>query len=247
MGKRLIIVGANFSAVATETAEALHHITAAVTGNITASVAGAVFIMKIGSSAEGTYVFTYGASGWTYSSEAVDISQYGITVTGTPAVGNTVTVTVSPRENYNLLVQLISELSSLKDEMEQAEEERQAAELTRNSVFVRYSAHSDGTDFTSTWSAGQDYTGILVAKTASADKTAWSYNRGEDGVMGAQGPQGPKGDTGETGPQGPIGNVMYATFDIDFETGELIMTTPDGYTGPTFSINDETGELEVSI
>ena len=50
-----------------------------------------------------------------------------------------------------------------------------------------------------------------------------------------------------TGPQGPVGNVMYATFDIDFDTGELVMTIPDGYTGPTFSINDETGELEVSI
>jgi hypothetical protein len=54
----------------------------------------------------------------------------------------------------------------------------------------------------------------------------------------------PKGDTGA---QGPVGNVMYATFDIDFDTGELVMTIPDGYTGPTFSINDETGELEVSI
>ena len=51
----------------------------------------------------------------------------------------------------------------------------------------------------------------------------------------------PKGDKGDTG------NVMYATFDIDFDTGELVMTIPDGYTGPTFSINDETGELEVSI
>ena len=50
-----------------------------------------------------------------------------------------------------------------------------------------------------------------------------------------------------TGPQGPVGNVMYATFDIDFDTGELVMTIPDGYTGPMFSINDETGELEVSI
>lgn len=38
------------------------------------------------------------------------------------------------------------------------------------------------------------------------------------------------------------GNVMYATFDIDFDTGELVMTIPDGYTGPTFAINDETGE-----
>lgn len=64
------------------------------------------------------------------------------------------------------------------------------------------------------------------------------------GDQGIQGIQGPKGDTGA---QGPIGNVMYATFDIDFDTGELVMTIPDGYTGPTFSINDETGELEVEI
>ena len=54
-------------------------------------------------------------------------------------------------------------------------------------------------------------------------------------------PKGDKGDKGDTG------NVMYATFDIDFDTGELVMTIPDGYTGPTFSINNETGELEVSI
>ena len=54
-------------------------------------------------------------------------------------------------------------------------------------------------------------------------------------------PKGDKGDKGDTG------NVMYATFDIDFDTGELVMTIPDGYTGPTFAINDETGELEVSI
>ena len=59
--------------------------------------------------------------------------------------------------------------------------------------------------------------------------------------------KGDKGAKGDTGEQGPIGNVMYATFDIDFDTGELVMTIPDGYTGPTFSINNETGELEVSI
>lgn len=207
-GERLTTMNFNiFVERANYSGDGLVQVTAAVTGNITASVAGAIFIMKIGSSAEETYVFTYGASGWTYSSEAADISQYGITVTGTPAVGNTVTVTVSPEENYDLLVQLMSELSSLEDEVEQAEEERQAAELTRNSVFVRYSAHSDGTDFTSTWSAGQDYTGILVAKTASADKTAytWSYNRGDTGATGAQGAQGIQGETGAQGATGPTG------------------------------------------
>lgn len=46
-------------------------------------------------------------------------------------------------------------------------------------------------------------------------------------------------------PQGKTGNVMYATFAIDPETGLLTMTTPDGYTGPTFAIVN--GFLEVSI
>ena len=36
----------------------------------------------------------------------------------------------------------------------------------------------------------------------------------------------------EKGDKGDTGNVMYATFDIDFDTGELVMTIPDGYTGP---------------
>lgn len=48
-------------------------------------------------------------------------------------------------------------------------------------------------------------------------------------------------DTGESA----RGDVMYATFAIDPETGLLTMTTPDGYTGPTFVIVN--GFLEVSI
>ena len=46
-------------------------------------------------------------------------------------------------------------------------------------------------------------------------------------------------------PQGKTGNVMYATFSIDPETGLLTMITPDGYTGPTFAIVN--GFLEVSV
>lgn len=38
---------------------------------------------------------------------------------------------------------------------------------------------------------------------------------------------------------------MYATFEIDPETGILTMTTPNGYTGPEFEIVN--GYLEVSI
>ena len=41
------------------------------------------------------------------------------------------------------------------------------------------------------------------------------------------------------------GDVMYATFEIDIDTGELVMYTPDGYTGPAFSLVN--GFLEVTI
>jgi hypothetical protein len=48
-------------------------------------------------------------------------------------------------------------------------------------------------------------------------------------------------DTGESA----RGDVMFATFAIDPETGILTMTTPDGYSGPVFSLVN--GFLEVSI
>lgn len=47
------------------------------------------------------------------------------------------------------------------------------------------------------------------------------------------------------GDKGDPGNVMYATFEVD-GNGDLIMTTPDGYSGPQFRLN-ENGELEVTI
>lgn len=49
-------------------------------------------------------------------------------------------------------------------------------------------------------------------------------------------------DTGEA----VRGNVMFATFEVDMETGDLIMTTPDEYMGPNFLINED-GYMEVSI
>lgn len=41
------------------------------------------------------------------------------------------------------------------------------------------------------------------------------------------------------------GDVMYATFEINLDTGELVMYTPDRYDGPVFSLTD--GFLEVTI
>lgn len=48
-------------------------------------------------------------------------------------------------------------------------------------------------------------------------------------------------DTGESA----RGDVMYATFTVDPLTGLLTMATPDGYSGPVFSLVN--GYLEVSI
>lgn len=48
-------------------------------------------------------------------------------------------------------------------------------------------------------------------------------------------------DTGETA----NGNVLYATFEIDPDTMELVEHTSDGYNGPTFCLNN--GYLEVTV
>ena len=46
---------------------------------------------------KGTYVFSYNGSNWTYSGNTVSIdTTYGITVTGTPSNGNTITVILNP-------------------------------------------------------------------------------------------------------------------------------------------------------
>lgn len=45
----------------------------------------------------------------------------------------------------------------------------------------------------------------------------------------------------------PDGRTYFATFEINYETGMLEMTTPDGYDGPVFTYNEDTGMLEVTI
>lgn len=43
------------------------------------------------------------------------------------------------------------------------------------------------------------------------------------------------------------GNVMFATFDLDPQTGVLTMITDPEYTGANFEVNEETGMLSVII
>lgn len=50
-----------------------------------------------------------------------------------------------------------------------------------------------------------------------------------------------------TGPQGSKGDCNFATFDIDIETGNLVMTKPDDMSQIDFGLNEKTGNLEVIV
>lgn len=58
--------------------------------------------------------------------------------------------------------------------------------INGDSVFIRYSAHADGTDFTEEWSEGQNYIGQATGQTAPTDKSGytWSLFKGEKGDAG---------------------------------------------------------------
>ena len=56
---------------------------------ISVALTNATFVSKVSTS--GTYVFTY-SSGWLLSGSAVDVTEYGIDVTGTPKNGDTITI-----------------------------------------------------------------------------------------------------------------------------------------------------------
>ena len=67
--------------------------TASVTGTITgATVNAANFQSVMGNISTGNYVFTYISGSWTYNSIPIEITNYGITITGTPAENDTVTI-----------------------------------------------------------------------------------------------------------------------------------------------------------
>ena len=66
--------------------------TPGVTG---ATIAESTFIAKIGHSDPGAYEFTYDGAAWHLDGAAVELSQYGITPTGTAAAGDMIVVHVS--------------------------------------------------------------------------------------------------------------------------------------------------------
>ena len=86
------------------------------TGITAATVDGTTFIGKVGTAEEKSYTFSYDGSKWTLDSATVTLGDYGITVVGTPASGDTVTVTV--RDNTGgLLVNLLADIAKLDSEV----------------------------------------------------------------------------------------------------------------------------------
>lgn len=67
---------------------------ASATGITAATIDGDAFIAKMGEAAEGEYEFTFNGSAWHLGDSAVphELSEYGITVTGTPAANDTLIV-----------------------------------------------------------------------------------------------------------------------------------------------------------
>lgn len=63
------------------------------------------------------------------------------------------------------------------------------------------------------------------------------------GQKGEKGDEGKKGDTGPQGPQGPAGNLMYASFFLDPDSGSLLMLSDQNYAGPSFRLSG--ADLEV--
>lgn len=83
-----------------------------------------------------------------------------------------------------------------------------------DSAFIRFSKNADGSDFTETWSEGQNYIGFATAQTPPTDKSEYEWTYISRGI------QGEKGDTGASivsvefiGQDENGGNIYKQTFD----------------------------------
>lgn len=118
---------------------------------------------------------------------------------------------------------------SVSQYVTQAQQQAQAAANSATQAATsEVNAEKSAEDAAASAETAQEYSG---KPPIIQNDTWWTWDADEQKYV----------DTGESA----RGDVMYATFSIDPETGLLTMTTPDGYTGPVFSIVN--GFLEVSI
>lgn len=73
-----------------------------------------------------------------------------------------------------------------------AEKYRASADLERKSVWVAYSTNPNGSDYTWTWSEGQNYIGVAVSHDAPSNEQdfVWSLFKGVPGEKGEKGDDG---------------------------------------------------------
>ena len=69
--------------------------TTVMTGSVIAAVVAATFGTEVGGES-GDYLFSYAGGSWMYNGATVDLSDYGVTVTGSPESGDKFTVTYIP-------------------------------------------------------------------------------------------------------------------------------------------------------
>ena len=105
---------------------------------------------------------------------------------------------------------------------------QQAQQAATNAAQSETNAAESATEATESAQTAKEYSG---KPPIIQNDTWWTWNA----------ETGQYEDTG----QSAKGDVMFATFAIDPETGLLTMTTPDGYDGPTFMIVN--GFLEVNV
>lgn len=80
------------------------------TGITNATVDRATFETKTTTS--GTYIFTYDSSNWKFNNTAVTLSNYGITITGTPANGDTVNIIYNAATDVETLTETVTEIAN---------------------------------------------------------------------------------------------------------------------------------------
>lgn len=105
---------------------------------------------------------------------------------------------------------------------------KQSAQSASNAAQSEQNASKSASDAAESAETAQEYSG---KPPIIQNDTWWTWDAENKEYV----------DTGESA----RGDVMYATFEIDMGTGELVMYTPDEYTGPVFSLSD--GFLEVTI
>ena len=87
-----------------------------------------------------------------------------------------------------------------------------------DSVFIRYSASADGTDFTEEWSGGQTYVGFATGQTAPTDKSGYTW-----ALLSSKGKDG---DNGVTPHIGDNGNWFIGDTDTGIQA-EALENVPD--------------------